>query len=247
MSAELVAAATVLMAMARSSRHSGLEAKKPGDRPTHKQLIVERVPEYKHPSYQGQADKGKSIIISGIGGVANGPIASSSARKRPRHQAASVENPQNDEEELLPRGENKKKRKVKGDNDRKRIPVCQRKGRGVSRLTQSICQQIKSGAIPLNRSRIAQAFTGAVVAKRQSSKRNAIRRWSHSLSSKDTAIAVLRTWMILHLDDPYPNSDQQAELSDSAGLTIDEVLYWFINARVRLWRPLSRMIYFLFF
>jgi len=41
-----------------------------------------------------------------------------------------------------------------------------------------------------------------------------------------------------HLHHPYPSEDEKAELAEEAGIQVGQVSTWFINARVREWKPL---------
>eukprot|EP00742_Colponemidia_sp_Colp-10_P002870 GILJ01003064.1.p1 GENE.GILJ01003064.1~~GILJ01003064.1.p1 ORF type:complete len:451 (-),score=51.48 GILJ01003064.1:287-1450(-) len=52
------------------------------------------------------------------------------------------------------------------------------------------------------------------------------------------AIIKLRTWLFEHFEHPYPTEQQKAELADKTNLTYLQVNNWFINARVRIWRPM---------
>ena len=49
---------------------------------------------------------------------------------------------------------------------------------------------------------------------------------------------VLRTWLHEHFDNPYPTSAEKDKLAEQSGYTKKQVTNWFINARVRLWRPM---------
>lgn len=44
-------------------------------------------------------------------------------------------------------------------------------------------------------------------------------------------------WLSSHWHDPYPTPDEKAELAYHCHITVDQVNHWFINARVRRWRP----------
>eukprot|EP00817_Percolomonadidae_sp_ATCC50343_P001659 CAMPEP_0117422812 /NCGR_PEP_ID=MMETSP0758-20121206/3581_1 /TAXON_ID=63605 /ORGANISM="Percolomonas cosmopolitus, Strain AE-1 (ATCC 50343)" /LENGTH=280 /DNA_ID=CAMNT_0005205665 /DNA_START=51 /DNA_END=893 /DNA_ORIENTATION=- len=57
-----------------------------------------------------------------------------------------------------------------------------------------------------------------------------------SLPSASTK--TLKTWFINNVSNPYPNEDQKQQLSNETGLTITQINNWFINKRVRLWKPL---------
>lgn len=51
---------------------------------------------------------------------------------------------------------------------------------------------------------------------------------------------ILKEWLSQHLDDPYPNAAVKTELAERCGLTYDQIGHWFINSRMRIWRPMLR-------
>lgn len=56
------------------------------------------------------------------------------------------------------------------------------------------------------------------------------------------AVSTLRAWLLSHVDHPYPTDGEKNALVLQTGLTQSQVNYWFINARVRIVRPLKRAI-----
>eukprot|EP01028_Stygiella_incarcerata_P000338 TRINITY_DN1037_c0_g1_i2.p1 TRINITY_DN1037_c0_g1~~TRINITY_DN1037_c0_g1_i2.p1 ORF type:complete len:451 (+),score=132.67 TRINITY_DN1037_c0_g1_i2:165-1355(+) len=52
------------------------------------------------------------------------------------------------------------------------------------------------------------------------------------------AINLLKTWLFQHFLHPYPSEEEKKELSSQTGLTMTQLNNWFINARVRTWRPM---------
>lgn len=48
------------------------------------------------------------------------------------------------------------------------------------------------------------------------------------------AKAIMTEWLRNHQDNPYPNDDEKEELMQSTKLTINQINYWFTNARRRL-------------
>jgi hypothetical protein len=52
------------------------------------------------------------------------------------------------------------------------------------------------------------------------------------------AVKVLRKWLFDHFTHPYPTDEEKQLLSNQTGLKVAQVNYWFINARVRIWRPM---------
>lgn len=52
------------------------------------------------------------------------------------------------------------------------------------------------------------------------------------------AVQVLKDWLFKHFNHPYPTEEEKAQLAALTGLQTAQVNYWFINARVRIWRPM---------
>lgn len=52
------------------------------------------------------------------------------------------------------------------------------------------------------------------------------------------AVQILKKWLFEHFGNPYPNTIEKQHLAYRTGLTAQQVSYWFINARVRIWKPL---------
>ena len=48
----------------------------------------------------------------------------------------------------------------------------------------------------------------------------------------------LRDFLVEHFDHPYPSDEQRERLARESGMTRAQVGNWFINARVRIWRPM---------
>lgn len=56
----------------------------------------------------------------------------------------------------------------------------------------------------------------------------------------DSSIRVLKKWLFDHFDRPYPSIQEKEELAVQTGLKPCQVNYWFINGRVRVWKPLLK-------
>uniref|UniRef100_A0A7R9YBC1 Homeobox domain-containing protein n=1 Tax=Pinguiococcus pyrenoidosus TaxID=172671 RepID=A0A7R9YBC1_9STRA len=76
---------------------------------------------------------------------------------------------------------------------------------------------------------------GRAEAKSAEDARGKKKRTRKNLSRE--AREILTQWLNAHWTDPYPTQDEKIALSRQAGITIDQVNNWFINARVRTWRP----------
>eukprot|EP00179_Madagascaria_erythrocladioides_P008073 CAMPEP_0198324206 /NCGR_PEP_ID=MMETSP1450-20131203/12280_1 /TAXON_ID=753684 ORGANISM="Madagascaria erythrocladiodes, Strain CCMP3234" /NCGR_SAMPLE_ID=MMETSP1450 /ASSEMBLY_ACC=CAM_ASM_001115 /LENGTH=337 /DNA_ID=CAMNT_0044027987 /DNA_START=173 /DNA_END=1186 /DNA_ORIENTATION=+ len=57
----------------------------------------------------------------------------------------------------------------------------------------------------------------------------------NSLSTR--ANNTLRLWLFTNFLNPYPTEEEKATLCEQTGLTMTQINNWFINARVRLWKP----------
>jgi len=49
---------------------------------------------------------------------------------------------------------------------------------------------------------------------------------------------TLKNWLYSHLHHPYPDERTKLSLAIETGLELNQVCYWFINARKRIWQPL---------
>ncbi|KAF0975032.1 hypothetical protein FDP41_005785 [Naegleria fowleri] len=52
------------------------------------------------------------------------------------------------------------------------------------------------------------------------------------------ATNVLKSWLFSHFLHPYPSESEKKDLCMETGLTLTQVNNWFINQRVRTWRPM---------
>jgi hypothetical protein len=58
----------------------------------------------------------------------------------------------------------------------------------------------------------------------------------------DSAVDTLNTWLQENFANPYPTTSQKLALVQSTGLEMKQINQWFINARVRVWRPAVQMM-----
>jgi len=49
---------------------------------------------------------------------------------------------------------------------------------------------------------------------------------------------LMKEWLFAHFLHPYPSNEERRELAKAAGISESQVATWFINARVRFWKPL---------
>ncbi|KAL6545997.1 hypothetical protein OROGR_009871 [Orobanche gracilis] len=67
--------------------------------------------------------------------------------------------------------------------------------------------------------------------------------WRPQRGLPETSVSVLRAWLFEHFLHPYPKDSEKIMLARQAGLTRSQVSNWFINARVRLWKPMVEEMY----
>ncbi|KAK9758302.1 hypothetical protein RND81_01G221700 [Saponaria officinalis] len=67
--------------------------------------------------------------------------------------------------------------------------------------------------------------------------------WRPQRGLPETAVTILRAWLFEHFLHPYPKDSEKIMLARQAGLTRGQVANWFINARVRLWKPMVEEMY----
>ncbi|KAK6938872.1 Homeobox KN domain [Dillenia turbinata] len=67
--------------------------------------------------------------------------------------------------------------------------------------------------------------------------------WRPIRGLPETCVAILRSWLFEHFLHPYPNDSEKLMLASQTGLTKNQVSNWFINARVRLWKPMIEEMY----
>ncbi|CAL9101171.1 unnamed protein product [Musa textilis] len=67
--------------------------------------------------------------------------------------------------------------------------------------------------------------------------------WRPQRGLPERAVSVLRSWLYEHFLHPYPTDVDKQNLAKQTGLTRNQVSNWFINARVRLWKPMVEEIH----
>lgn len=69
--------------------------------------------------------------------------------------------------------------------------------------------------------------------------------WRPQRGLPERAVTVLRAWLFEHFLHPYPTDTEKLMLAKQTGLSRSQVSNWFINARVRLWKPMVEEIHML--
>ncbi|KAK8551820.1 hypothetical protein V6N13_120256 [Hibiscus sabdariffa] len=67
--------------------------------------------------------------------------------------------------------------------------------------------------------------------------------WRPIRGLPETSVAILRSWLFEHFLHPYPTDTEKLMLASQTGLTKNQISNWFINARVRLWKPMIEEMY----
>ncbi|XP_073309430.1 BEL1-like homeodomain protein 1 [Primulina huaijiensis] len=67
--------------------------------------------------------------------------------------------------------------------------------------------------------------------------------WRPQRGLPERSVSVLRAWLFEHFLHPYPKDSDKLILAKQTGLTRSQVSNWFINARVRLWKPMVEEMY----
>ncbi|XP_051129176.1 homeobox protein ATH1-like isoform X2 [Andrographis paniculata] len=67
--------------------------------------------------------------------------------------------------------------------------------------------------------------------------------WKPQRGLPERSVSVLRAWMFQNFLHPYPKDADKHLLALKSGLTRNQVSNWFINARVRLWKPMIEEMY----
>ncbi|XP_042474933.1 homeobox protein BEL1 homolog [Macadamia integrifolia] len=67
--------------------------------------------------------------------------------------------------------------------------------------------------------------------------------WRPQRGLPERSVSVLRAWLFEHFLHPYPSDVDKHILARQTGLSRGQVSNWFINARVRLWKPMVEEIY----
>ncbi|XP_076947643.1 BEL1-like homeodomain protein 3 [Bidens hawaiensis] len=67
--------------------------------------------------------------------------------------------------------------------------------------------------------------------------------WRPQRGLPEGSVSVLCAWLFEHFLNPYPKDSEKLMLAKKTGLTWSQIANWFINARVRLWKPMIEDIY----
>uniref|UniRef100_A0A7N0RD14 Homeobox domain-containing protein n=1 Tax=Kalanchoe fedtschenkoi TaxID=63787 RepID=A0A7N0RD14_KALFE len=91
-----------------------------------------------------------------------------------------------------------------------------------------------------------RAFESSFIHKQwalQQLRRKEHQLWRPQRGLPERSVSVLRAWMFDNFLHPYPKDSEKHMLAIHSGLTRSQVSNWFINARVRLWKPMIEEMY----
>lgn len=92
----------------------------------------------------------------------------------------------------------------------------------------------------------ARSFEASFIQRQwalQQLKRKDQQLWRPQRGLPEKSVSVLRAWMFQNFLHPYPKDAEKHLLALKSGLTRSQVSNWFINARVRLWKPMIEEMY----
>ncbi|MED6123353.1 hypothetical protein PIB30_048408 [Stylosanthes scabra] len=69
--------------------------------------------------------------------------------------------------------------------------------------------------------------------------------WRPQRGLPERSVAILKAWLFEHFLHPYPTDTDKHMLASQTGLSRNQVSNWFINARVRVWKPMVEEIHML--
>ncbi|XP_022769069.1 BEL1-like homeodomain protein 3 [Durio zibethinus] len=67
--------------------------------------------------------------------------------------------------------------------------------------------------------------------------------WRPQRGLPESSVSILRAWLFEHFLNPYPKDSEKIMLAKQTGLSRNQVANWFINARVRIWKPMIEEMY----
>ncbi|XP_010262195.1 PREDICTED: homeobox protein ATH1-like isoform X1 [Nelumbo nucifera] len=117
-----------------------------------------------------------------------------------------------------------------------------------SNLRERIANQILATREHINSGCIGEekSFESSFLQKQcalQQLRRKDHQSWRPQRGLPERSVSVLRAWMFQNFLHPYPKDAEKHLLAIRSGLTRSQVSNWFINARVRLWKPMIEEMY----
>ncbi|XP_010267005.1 PREDICTED: uncharacterized protein LOC104604402 [Nelumbo nucifera] len=116
-----------------------------------------------------------------------------------------------------------------------------------SNLRERIANQILASGEHLSiKCMVGEKFKSSFIQKQwalQQLRRRDHQSWRPQRGLPERSVSVLRAWMFQNFLHPYPKDTEKHLLAIRSGLTRSQVSNWFINARVRLWKPMIEEMY----
>lgn len=100
------------------------------------------------------------------------------------------------------------------------------------------CQQMSDEPTGDTDKNLETSFIQKQWALQQLKKNDQQQSWRPQRGLPEKSVSVLRSWMFQNFLHPYPKDNEKQLLAIKSGLTRSQVANWFINARVRLWKPM---------
>ncbi|CAN6278019.1 unnamed protein product [Urochloa humidicola] len=91
-----------------------------------------------------------------------------------------------------------------------------------------------------------QSWKSALIRKHWAARelrRGELQCWRPQRGLPEKSVAVLKAWLFENFLHPYPKDHEKDVLAARSGLSRSQVSNWFINARVRLWKPMIEEMY----
>ncbi|XP_058729769.1 BEL1-like homeodomain protein 8 [Vicia villosa] len=121
--------------------------------------------------------------------------------------------------------------------------TCQALGEDFSVLPNTTCSSTKSDSNNMTRLRFMnhslQKNSNIDFAEPQQ------HVWRPQRGLPERSVAILKAWLFEHFLHPYPTDTDKHMLATQTGLSRNQVSNWFINARVRVWKPMVEEIHML--
>ncbi|AQL03906.1 Homeobox protein ATH1 [Zea mays] len=118
-----------------------------------------------------------------------------------------------------------------------------RPGGGGGALSTLFAQRAVSATHRRLRARITGEIAAATRGGNQPSSSSSLSLADRERGLPEKSVAVLKAWMFENFLRPYPRDKEKEMLAARSGLSRSQVSNWFINARVRLWKPMIEEMY----